>query len=546
MGGGLSATRIQAAHIANRGDTMNSEMKKVAIYARVSSDRQDVDLSISAQLRALRDYAIKNGYTAVKEYVDEAESGRTTARPAFREMIATSKLKHPPFDMILVWKLSRFARNREDSIIYKSLLRKQGIQVVSINEPIEDTPTGRLMEGMIEVIDEFYSSNLAQDVIRGMRENAARGFFNGSRAPFGYIRKKVKDGEKMRNTLEPDPSHIAIVQRIFRECAEGKGLKEITKDLNRDGIPAPAGGKWGKQRVHKILNNEAYIGCLVWGKNHGGKSSLPPVRKEGAWPAIIDKEIFERVQVNLNARAPKVTHPRVTSSHYLLSGLIRCRKCGAAYIGYAAKSGRFHYYVCGTTYSKGKETCPSQHLPKEAIERFVVDKVKGYILTDGHLAELVKLINEELDSSIKEYKERIEVIDSEIEQWQMRLERLYDFVETKAIEPVRMAQRITQLQDKIEEMRKVRLEIEKALQTRRLEPIDPQTVLDYVKDLKEFLEESNIFERRAFLRSFIESVEVDDDQITLNYTVPLPPDNSRQEAVSVLGIVPSSHQRGTR
>ncbi len=513
---------------------------RAAIYARVSSDRQDVDLSISAQLKALREYAAKNCYSVVKEYVDEAESGRTSARPAFREMIATSKLKQPPFNVILVWKLSRFARNREDSIIYKSLLRKQGIQVVSINEPIEDTPTGRLMEGIIEVIDEFYSSNLAQDVIRGMRENAARGFFNGSRAPFGYTRKKVKDGEKMRNTLEPDPSHAAIVQRIFKECAEGKGLKEITKSLNRDKIPSPAGGKWGKQRVHKILNNEAYIGCLVWGKNHRGQASLPPVRKEGAWPAIIDRETFEKVQINLNARAPKVTHPRITSSHYLLSGLIRCRKCGAAYIGYAAKSGRFHYYVCGTTYSKGKETCPSQHLPKETVERFVVDKVKGYILNDGHLAELVKLINEELDSSIKEYKERIEVIDSEIEQWQMRLERLYDFVETKAIEPVRMAQRITQLQDKIEEMQKVRLEIEEALQTRRLEPIDPKTVLDYVKDLKEFLEDSNMFERRAFLRSFIDSIDVDDDQITLNYTVPLPPDNSKQEAVSVLGIVPSS------
>ncbi|MCL0091356.1 recombinase family protein [Dehalococcoidales bacterium] len=401
-------------------------------------------------------------------------------------------------------------------------------------------PPGRLMEGIIEVIDEFYSSNLAQDVIRGMRENAARGYFNGSRAPFGYLRKKVKDGEKTRNTLEPDQNHAPVVQRIFKECADGKGLKEITKDLNRDSILAPAGGKWGKQRIHKILTNEAYVGCLVWGKNHKGKSNLSPVRKEGAWPAIIDKETFDRVQISLNARAPKVTHPRVTSSHYLLSGLIHCRKCAAAYIGYAAKSGRFHYYVCGTTYSKGKETCPSQHLPKETVERFVVDKIKSYILTDGHLAELVKLINEELDSSIKEYKERIDVIDSEIEQWQGRLERLYDFIETRAIEPVRMAKRITEVQDKIEEMRKIRLEIEEALQTRRLEPIDPQTVLDYVKDLKEFLEESNIFERRAFLRSFIESIEVDDSQITLNYTLPLPPDNTRQEAISVLGIAPPS------
>jgi chromosome segregation ATPase len=196
--------------------------------------------------------------------------------------------------------------------------------------------------------------------------------------------------------------------------------------------------------------------------------------------------------------------------------------------------------VCGTTYSKGKEACSSQHLPKERVEKFVIEKIKGHILTDEHLAELVKLVNEELDTSIKKYKERIEVIDHEIDQWQGRLEHLYDFVETKAIDPVRMAKRIADVQDKIDEMRRVRLEIEEALQTRRLEPVDPEAVLGYIKDLKEFLEDSSIFERRAFLRSFIESIEVDDGQITLNYTLPLPPDNSRQEAASVLGIVPSS------
>jgi DNA invertase Pin-like site-specific DNA recombinase len=118
-----------------------------------------------------------------------------------KRLVLIARMKNPPFQLILVWKLSRFARNREDSIIYKSLLRKQGIQIVSINEPIEDTPTGRLMEGIIEVIDEFYSSNLAQDITRGLRENASRGFFNGSRPPFGSLRKKVKDGDKSRNTL---------------------------------------------------------------------------------------------------------------------------------------------------------------------------------------------------------------------------------------------------------------------------------------------------------------------------------------------------------
>ncbi|HUV52604.1 MAG TPA: recombinase family protein, partial [Dehalococcoidia bacterium] len=189
---------------------------KVASYARVSSERQaEKDLSIPGQIKSLREYATRNGHTVVREFTDEAETGRTSDRPAFREMIALSRLKHPPFEAILVWKLSRFARNREDSIIYKSLLRKQGIQVISINEPIEDSPSGRLLEGVIEVIDEFYSANLAEDVTRGMRDNAAKGYLNGGKTPYGYRRVKVKDGQTTRSKLEPDEATALIVRRIF-------------------------------------------------------------------------------------------------------------------------------------------------------------------------------------------------------------------------------------------------------------------------------------------------------------------------------------------
>ena len=517
-----------------------NHVKRVAIYARVSSDRQDVDLSISAQLKALREYATRNGFIVVKEFVDEAESGKSTARPAFREMIGFARMKQPPFVIILVWKLSRFARNREDSIIYKSLLRKQGIQVVSINEHIEDSPSGRLMEGIIEVIDEFYSSNLGQDIKRGMRENASRGFFNGSRTPFGYIRKKIKDGDKERNSLEPDPKLVPIILRIFNEITHDKGLKEIAKGLNHDGIPAPAGGKWGRQRLHKILTNEAYIGRLVWGKFNKSNITVPPVVKDNAWAAIIDAKLFADVQKTLKSRAPKVMHPRVMSSNYLLSGLVRCRNCGANYIGYGAKSGKFHYYVCGTTYSKGKEACPSKHIPKEKLERFVTDKIKSYILTDEHIMDLVKQSNESFDAADGKRKERVEVIVKEIEQWESRLDRLYDFVETKAIEPGRMAERIAEVQDKLNQMRQTKLELENIQDPKGGMYIDPQKVLSYVAELRQFLDERGLFERKAFLRSFIEKIRIGDDKITLDYTLPLQPNNSKQETFSVLDIVSSA------
>ncbi len=152
----------------------------VAIYARVSSDKQDVELSLSAQLKAAREYADRNDHSVKRTFLDEAKSGRTADRPAFKEMIALAKSKNPPFEAILVWKLNRFSRSRADSAIYKTLLRSRGIEVISINEPVDESPTGRLLEGMIESIDEFYSANMGQDIKRGMRENASRGFFNGT------------------------------------------------------------------------------------------------------------------------------------------------------------------------------------------------------------------------------------------------------------------------------------------------------------------------------------------------------------------------------
>ena len=157
----------------------------VALYARVSSDRQDVDLSVAAQLRALRDHAEKNGSTVAREYVDEAESGRVADRSQFRKMIEEAGRPDAPFREILVWQFSRFTRKREHAVAFKSMLRRKGIRVVSITEHADDSPTGKLMEAIIESVDEFYSENLAQEVTRGMREAASRGFFMASTAPFG-------------------------------------------------------------------------------------------------------------------------------------------------------------------------------------------------------------------------------------------------------------------------------------------------------------------------------------------------------------------------
>jgi site-specific DNA recombinase len=377
---------------------------KVVVYARVSSDAQDVDLSISAQLRALRDYAAKQGHEILREFVDEAESGRTASRPAFREMIALAKTKAPPFEAILVWKLNRFARSRIDSITYKALLKGKGIKVISINEPLDDSPSGQLLEGVIESMDEFYSASLGQDIKRGMRENAQRGFFNGSRPPYGLCRVPVQDGAKTRYKLGPDPDDpvaLKVVGRMFAMALQDVGCKEIAKVMNKEGFRTANGQPWGKTTVHKVLTNEAYCGTLVWGGRPGHPAihgADPPVRVENAWPAIVDAATFALVQEKMASKRPRTIHPRTIPSPYLLSGFLFC-SCGHAMIGRSAKSHQYFYYTCNGGFKKGKGTCDARALPKDKLEHMIMEQIKRRVLNPQSLEELVGLANMELDST---------------------------------------------------------------------------------------------------------------------------------------------------
>ncbi|MBA7695809.1 hypothetical protein ES703_104448 [subsurface metagenome] len=524
---------------------------KVAFYARVSSDKQDVDLSMSAQLGALRDYASRNGHQAVREFVDEAESGRTAARPAFKEMIALARTKHPPFEAILVWKLNRFARSRADSVTYKTLLRNKGIEVISINEPVDDTPTGRLLEGVIESIDEFYSANLGQDIRRGMRENASRGFFNGSRPPYGLRKVAVRDGARTRNKLEPeseDSVALQVVQRIFDMAVKDTGCKEIAKTLNREGFRTSKGERWGRVTVHKVLTNEAYCGTLVWGGRPGHpaiRSGEPPVRVENAWSAIIERETFQLVQQKMTSKSPQVTHPRTVPSFYLLSGLLFC-SCGRAMIGHSAKSHTHFYYLCSRNFKQGKDACDARMLPKERLERMVIEQLRSKVLTDENLEKLVTLVNEELQSASCGLKDRMDMIDAELRDVQARLSKLYDALETGKLQLDDLAPRIRELKTRQDELNKARVQIEAEMVVRGVDQVDVAMVKTYAQDLRSLLEEADFTERKAFLRSFIKRIEVNRKQVIVHYNLPIPEDPKSRQEIGVLPIDTLGGEGGTR
>ena len=509
-----------------------------ALYARVSSDRQDVDLSVSAQLRALKDYARANDYSVARQYVDEAESGRVADRPQFREMIEEGSKPNAPFEVILVWKFSRFTRKREHAVAFKSMLRRKGIRVVSITEHADDSPTGKLMEAIIESVDEFYSENLAEDVTRGMREAASRGFFLGSKAPFGYRRVKVSDGMKERPTLEVDPATAPVVKEIFESSLSGYGLKEICRTLNDRGI-TNRGKRWYKGGLHYLLTNEAYTGTAVWGRTTKVEKAQDPVRVEGAWPALVSRGLFDAVQQAMRDRAPKVQRPGRVGSKFLLSGLLKCGVCGRPYSGQGAKSGQFAYYVCGTLFREGAGTCSARYLNAPRVEDFIVEKIRERILTEETIVELVTLVAEEIDAMAGELSGRLEVIEAELRDVRKRLERLYEALETSELTLEVLSPRIFSLRHREEQLEAAREDAETQLEQRRVELPTTEEIKGYVADFREFLQEGTFPERKALIRNFVEGIEVVGDEATLTYTVPMPKDGVKRESASVLDFVQS-------
>ena len=519
---------------------MNDPLRSTpaALYARVSSDRQDVDLSVAAQLRALRDYAERNGYLVVREYIDEAESGRVADRPQFRKMLDEGAQADAPFKEILVWKFSRFTRKREHAVAFKSMLRRRGIRVTSITEHADDTPTGKLMEAIIESVDEFYSENLAQEVTRGMREAASRGFFLSSKAPYGYRRIKVQDGAKERPTLEVDQDTAPIVKEIFEKSLRGVGLKEIAAELNERGI-TNKGKRWGRTGLHYVLTNEAYTGTAIWGRTTTGDKQPDPVRAEGAWEALVSRKVFDEVQKGLQERAPKKQRPARVGSKYLLSGLLRCGACGKPYTGQGAKSGKFSYYVCSTLLREGSGSCTATYLNAERVESSVVDTIRGRILNDQTITELVVLVAEEIDVLAGELGGQLQAVEAELADVRSRLERLYEALETTELTMQALSPRILKLRQREDQLEAAQEDAARQLRQRKADLPTTEEIKEYVADFRDFLSAGSIPERKALIRNFVKSIEVTGEEATLTYTIPMPSDGVTKERTPVLDFVQS-------
>ncbi|MBE6021641.1 MAG: recombinase family protein [Cellulosilyticum sp.] len=349
-------------------------MKIAALYIRVSTDDQ-LEFSPEAQKKALIDYAKKNEYQVDERYIfiEEGKSGTTAKyRPSFMKMIATAKSKPKPFDAILVHKFDRFARSREDSVVYKSLLRREcGIKVISITEQMEDDKFSVILEAMLEAMAEYYSLNLSDEVMKGMTEKAQQGQVQ-SVAPFGY---RIKDKHFVICEEE-----AKIVKTVFNKYVnEGLHCSNISRYLNSLGIKTIRDNKWDARGIKRMLRNNAYIGSTTWNKTGRDKNYKYWTKDESEWivventhEAIVDKELFDKANSMLDYNASLKTSKRPANyeiKHYL-SGLIRCSDCGGTLIYSITGNDRSNYFQCGA-YRRGKCNTSNSIVAYKAEEMFI-------------------------------------------------------------------------------------------------------------------------------------------------------------------------------
>ena len=346
---------------------------KAVIYARYSSDSQREE-NIEGQIRECTAFAEKNGITILRHYIDRAFSAKTDNRPEFQNMIKDSGKRL--FDMVIVWKLDRFARNRYDSARYKATLKKNGVKVVSATEVISDGAEGVILESVLEGYAEYYSADLSEKVVRGMTENTLKSKYNGGTLPIGYM----IDSEQY---FQLDPLTAPFVLEAFKQYAEGATMTEIRDYLNEQGVKNTRGQPLTYNSVQHLLNNRRYIGEYTY------RDIVVP---DGI-PAIVPQDLFERVQERL-AKNKKAPARHKAEEDYLLTTKLFCGYCGAYLCDESGTShtGTTHRYYKCVSVKKKRTNCHKKSVKKDWIEDLLVSETMKMVMDDNAIEAIVAML----------------------------------------------------------------------------------------------------------------------------------------------------------
>ena len=400
---------------------------RAVIYARYSSTGQ-TEQSIEGQLRDCYKLAEEMGLTVVKEYIDRALTGKNDNRPQFRKMINDSAFGG--FDVVITWKMDRFARNRTDSALYKKILKDNGVQrVIYAAENIPEGNEGVILESVLEGMAEYFSLDLAQKTTRGKKESVRKGKHVGGRVLYGYKITTEKYYE-VNETVAP------VIRKIFNDYVSGVRAVDIAKKLNEAGIKTKVGDNWDRSKIGQLLRNKKYAGIY---ENYG-------VQSESPIPPIIDLETFEEAQKIL-AKNKKLGGRNKSRYRYLLSGKVKCGQCGSAmcgnYAGISKKNKSVRcYYTCNS--KKEKKGCTSSAAHRDKLEALVIENTMNIILQDDFIEKIAQQIIE-LNSLDDETADLIKVYQAELEEIKTKINNLMNAIE-EGIATKRMTDRMLELE----------------------------------------------------------------------------------------------------
>ena len=456
------------------------------IYARYSSDNQREE-SIEGQLRECKAFAEKNDIQIVGTYIDRAYSARTDNRPDFQKMIKESAGKK--FELVIVWKLDRFARDRYDSAHYKAILKKNGVKVVSATERISDGTEGILMEAVLEGMAEYYSAELSEKVIRGLTENAYKCKFNGGNIPLGYTINS-------EHHFQIDPIVAPAVLWAFNAYADGISMTEIADELNAKGIRSAFGGKIGIDMVTRMLHNRRYI----------GEFKYRDIVNPNGIPAIVPIELFDRVQERMAANK-KAPAKHKAEDEYLLTTKLYCGKCNRFMVGECGTSRTtnvYRYYKCAGV--KKRMGCDKKTVKKDWIENLVIEQIQKVLFDDTLIEKLTDTVMEIQGAE----NTTLPLLKKQYAETQKGIDNLVNAIQQGIITP--------STKERLEELEKQKNEL--SVQIIKEEMAKPTLTRDQIIFWFHRFRKYNVKRldhRRRLIDSFVNSIYLYDDKMIINF-----------------------------
>ena len=476
---------------------------RVALYARFSSDNQRTE-SIDAQLRAMHGYCEQHHYAIVNTYVDEAKSATTDRRPAFQQMIADSAAR--AFDILLVHKLDRFARNRYDSAIYKRELKKNGVTVYSVLENLDNSPESVIMESVLEGMSEYYSQNLAREVMKGMTETALQCKHTGGKPPLGY------DVDPITKRLIVNEAEAETVRLIFDMYAGDCGYTDILHALHERGARTKAGNEFAKNSLHEILCNQKYAGVYVFNRSspkapdgtrnsHRMKDAEDLIVIEGGCPQIVSGDIYNKVAERMSGHK-RDGGRRNAKQRYLLSGKVFCKDCGRAMVGNARHSGRNKSLLVTYRCPSQKHVCRNKEINRDYLEQYVVRLLEEEIFSPSAMRKLTKQVQKRQHETDKNMLAQQEQLQKQLNEVTQEAKNIADAIGQGLLSPT-LAERLAKLEEQRAQLISKLSQLREA--TTNAEEIDPQYIPKRYAELKRSPASPEL---KAFLGDFVERVVV--------------------------------------